>query len=230
MRSESIADLNRDYDARYGFADPEEYFHKAPKGLGHETVEMISRHKEEPDWMRRLRHEALDTFLAKPMPKWGNQDLLGAIDFADIHYYIRPTDAAQARDWKDVPEGIKRTFDRLGLPDAERKFLALILVKLPLQQGFDFMDRLRCIGAFRMHANFAARAGSEHHQAHDALSVHRLTVFLHEHFTLEAIGRFHEHGGGTGVDAKLVGHDHFLFEFCSGVARLFRRAHLFCQN
>jgi len=123
MNSHQIADLNQDYRAKYGFHDPEEYLHKAPKGLSHEVVEMISRYKSEPDWMREFRHRALDVFLAKPMPRWGNRELLGSIDFANIHYYLKPM-AGQGRSWDEVPENIKRTFDRLGIPEAERKFLA----------------------------------------------------------------------------------------------------------
>ncbi len=121
--SNAVVDVNRDYLERYGFHDPEEYLHKAPKGLSHQIVDSISRYKHEPDWMRVFRHQALDTFLAKPMPRWGDQDLLGDIDFANIHYYLRPTDR-QSRDWDDVPENIRRTFDRLGVPEAERKFLS----------------------------------------------------------------------------------------------------------
>ena len=81
MATKNIADLNQDYREKYGFSDPEAFLHQAPKGLDHETVEMISRFKDEPDWMREFRHRALDTFLAKPMPKWGNQDALHGIDF-----------------------------------------------------------------------------------------------------------------------------------------------------
>lgn len=123
MNAHQIADLNLDYAARYGFHDPEEYLHKAPKGLSHEVVEMISRYKGEPDWMRAFRHQALDTFLGKPMPRWGNQELLRSIDFANIHYYLKPM-AGQGKTWDEVPDSIKRTFDRLGIPEAERKFLA----------------------------------------------------------------------------------------------------------
>jgi Fe-S cluster assembly protein SufB len=123
MSAEKIADLNTEYLEKYGFSDPEEYLHKAPKGLNHEVVEMISRYKKEPQWMLDFRHRALDTFLAKPMPRWGNTELLGSIDFADIHYYIRPTDRL-ATDWEDVPENIKNTFAKLGIPEAEQKFLA----------------------------------------------------------------------------------------------------------
>ncbi len=123
MSAENIADLNLDYAQKYGFSDPEEYLHKQPKGLDHDTVEAISRFKNEPEWMREFRHRALEIFLSKRMPKWGNTGLLDAIDFDDIHYYVRPTDK-QATDWDDVPENIKNTFDKLGIPEAEQKFLA----------------------------------------------------------------------------------------------------------
>jgi Fe-S cluster assembly protein SufB len=116
-------DIRDDYASKWGFHDPEEYFHKGKKGVDHEVVEMISRMKKEPDWMRTFRHEALDTFLAKPMPRWGDTELLGTIDFDNIYYYIKPI-AEQGKSWDDVPEGIRKTFDRLGIPEAERKFLA----------------------------------------------------------------------------------------------------------
>jgi Fe-S cluster assembly protein SufB len=119
----NIADLGHDYAERYGFHDPEEYFHRAPKGLSHEIVEMISRLKKEPEWMRAYRHKALDTFLAKPMPTWGDTAMLSEIDFDDITYYVRATEK-QSTTWEEVPENVKRTFDRLGIPEAERKFLA----------------------------------------------------------------------------------------------------------
>jgi len=115
--------IGDDYEQRYGFHDPEEFFHKSPKGLTHEVVEMISRMKKEPDWMREFRHQALDVFLSKPMPKWGSTELLNSIDFEDIYYYLKPMEN-QGKTWDDVPENIKKTFDRLGIPDAERKFLA----------------------------------------------------------------------------------------------------------
>ncbi len=118
-----IADINQNYAERYGFHDPEDYFLKAPKGISHELVEMISRKKNEPQWMSDIRHQALDIFLAKPMPTWGDNAMLGEIDFANIHYYIKPK-GEQTSDWNEVPEQIKKTFDRLGIPEAERKFLA----------------------------------------------------------------------------------------------------------
>jgi len=117
-----LSTINEDYAARYGFKDPVDYFHKGAKGINHEVVEMISRMKKEPKWMSELRHEALDIFLAKPMPGWGNNELLGEIDFDNIYYYMRPIEEQQTN-WDDVPEYIKKTFDKLGIPEAEKNFL-----------------------------------------------------------------------------------------------------------
>jgi Fe-S cluster assembly protein SufB len=110
-------------DYRHGFHDPENYVFKSDKGLTREIVERISAMKDEPDWMRAFRLKAYEIFISKPMPTWGDTELLNAIDFADIHYFVKSTDKAE-RSWDDVPEDIKRTFDRLGIPEAERKFLA----------------------------------------------------------------------------------------------------------
>ncbi len=121
-RPKADVSIGDDYASRYGFSDPEQYFHKGAKGISHEVVEMMSRMKKEPDWMRALRHEALDIFFAKPMPKWGDQEILNSIDFDDIYYYIRPMEL-QGKTWDDVPDYIKKTFDRLGIPEAEQKFL-----------------------------------------------------------------------------------------------------------
>ena len=84
-------------------------------------VEQISEMKGEPHWMRDIRLQALDIFLQKPMPKWGGK--IEEINFDDIYYYVKPTDG-EGRTWEDVPENIKNTFDRLGIPEAEQKFLA----------------------------------------------------------------------------------------------------------
>src|SRR5262245_24797083 len=117
-------DFGSDYDSRYGFRDDERnYDFKSKKGLDHEIVEMISRYKKEPAWMRELRHQALDTFLAKPMPKWGSTELLDEIEFDNIHYYVRASDKKVAN-WEELDPAIKRTYDKLGVPEAERKFLA----------------------------------------------------------------------------------------------------------
>ena len=114
-----LSGVKEDYE--FGFHDDVEGVFKTEKGLSHDTVDQISDIKEEPAWMRTFRHEALDIFLSKSMPQWG-ADLSG-IDFDDIYYYLRPTEN-QGRSWDDVPEDIKTTFDRLGIPEAERKFLA----------------------------------------------------------------------------------------------------------
>jgi Fe-S cluster assembly protein SufB len=114
--------LNIVGDYKYGFHDTEKnYVFKAEKGLTKEIVESISRFKNEPQWMLDIRLEALEIFRSKPMPEWGTD--LSEIDFDNIHYFVRASDK-QSRDWDDVPEDIKNTFDRLGIPEAERKFLA----------------------------------------------------------------------------------------------------------
>ncbi len=123
MKNDRLKEVNRDYRERYGFSDPEEYLYKAPPGLDRKVVEMISRYKEEPEWMREFRLRALEHFLERPMPRWGNTALLGEVDFDSIHYFVRAQDRMRTS-WEDVPEKIKDTFDKLGVPEAERKFLA----------------------------------------------------------------------------------------------------------
>jgi len=108
-------------DYKYGFHDPEEFVFKSRKGLSREVVAEISEIKKEPVWMREFRMKSLDYFYARPMPKWGGN--LDGINFDEIYYYLRPTEG-QGKDWNDVPAYIKKTFDRLGIPEAERKFLA----------------------------------------------------------------------------------------------------------
>ena len=118
----SLKDLGSDYTERYGFHDAENYLYKAPKGLTREVVEKISELKSEPQWMREFRLKALDYFEARPMPTWGSP-MLAEVDFDDIHYFVRASEKAE-RSWDDVPEDVKKTFDRLGIPEAERQFLA----------------------------------------------------------------------------------------------------------
>lgn len=122
QQKHDLSSLNNDYATKYGFSDPVDYFHKGAKGLNHEVVEMISRMKKEPKWMNEIRHQALDIFYEKPMPKWGNTKLLGEIDFENIYYFMKPIENQQ-KSWDDVPEYIKKTFDRLGIPEAEKNFL-----------------------------------------------------------------------------------------------------------
>ncbi len=118
-----ISSVGSDYERQYGFSDKEDYSFKSEKGLNKEIVSRISKMKNEPEWMLKFRLRALELFRKKPMPTWGNTSLLNQIDFDHIYYYIKPTDK-QGKNWDEVPEGIKRTFDRLGIPEAERKFLA----------------------------------------------------------------------------------------------------------
>ncbi len=108
-------------DYRYGFRDPEEYVFKSRKGLDQDIVEKISAMKGEPEWMLKFRLKALAHFQQRPMPTWG-PDLSG-LNLDDIYYYLRPAEA-EGKTWDDVPDAIKNTFDKLGIPEAERKFLA----------------------------------------------------------------------------------------------------------
>jgi Fe-S cluster assembly protein SufB len=109
------------YKEKYGFYDPEKYVFKAKKGLNRQIVEEISWMKSEPEWMREFRLRALEIFYKKTLPQWGGN--LNEINFDNIYYFLRATDKSQ-RSWEDVPTDIKNTFDRLGIPEAEKKFLA----------------------------------------------------------------------------------------------------------
>jgi Fe-S cluster assembly protein SufB len=117
---ESLKGINADYKEKFGFHDPETgYAYKAPKGLSREVVESISDYKDEPQWMRDFRLKAYEHFESRPTPTWGGN--LGTIDWNDIHYFVRASEK-NSRDWSEVPDDIKKTFDRLGIPEAERKF------------------------------------------------------------------------------------------------------------
>ena len=120
---QALVGINADYKEKYGFFDPENaYAFKAPKGLTRELVEQISEFKNEPAWMREFRLKALEHFLSRPQPTWGSP-MLAEVDYDDIHYFVRASEKS-SKTWDDVPEDIKRTFDRLGIPEAERKFLS----------------------------------------------------------------------------------------------------------
>jgi Fe-S cluster assembly protein SufB len=117
-----LKDIGADYAERFGFHDPETgYAYKAPKGLSEQVVRDISGYKSEPDWMREFRLKALEHFRARPTPRWGGN--LAQIDWEDIHYFVRASEK-NSRSWDEVPDDIKKTFDRLGIPEAERKFLS----------------------------------------------------------------------------------------------------------
>jgi Fe-S cluster assembly protein SufB len=115
---ESFVDFNRE---RFDHRNEERHVFKAPPGLNEDVVRKISQDKDEPDWMLQKRLKALKLYKETPIPNWG-PDLSG-LDLEDITYYIRPDAQKNARDWDDVPDDIKDTFERLGIPQAERKAL-----------------------------------------------------------------------------------------------------------
>jgi len=106
---------------KFGFHDEVDYLEETKAGLTRETVEAISRFKDEPQWMLDFRLRAYEHFLSRPMPMWGG-DLM-QIDLSKIVYYRKPSQGEE-KSWDDVPDKIKKTFERLGIPEAERKFLA----------------------------------------------------------------------------------------------------------
>jgi Fe-S cluster assembly protein SufB len=117
----STRDLVRDERDQYAFHDDIVYLAETKRGLTRDTVEEISRFKEEPEWMLQFRLRAYDHFQKRAMPDWGGD--LGRIDFDKIVYYRKPSEREE-KSWDDVPEQIKQTFEKLGIPEAERKFLA----------------------------------------------------------------------------------------------------------
>ena len=109
---------------KLGWHDSEDdYVFKPQKGLSEEMIRQMSAMKEESEWMLSFRLRAYQRFLAKPIPTWGGGGLLDEIDFDDIYYYVKPTEE-QAHTWDMVPDEIKETYEKLGIPEAERKFLA----------------------------------------------------------------------------------------------------------
>src|SRR6186713_1750315 len=115
LPADPIGEINK-----YDFHTESKPVFRARKGLDAEIVNQISEMKNEPDWMRQFRLRALEIFFSKKMPKWGGEI---SLDFQDIYYYLKPADH-QGKTWDDVPEEIKKTFDRLGIPEAEKKFLS----------------------------------------------------------------------------------------------------------
>ena len=113
--------LKNEDEYRYGFNDPDTFVFKAQKGLDEEIVRQISFMKKEPEWMLNFRLKALAHYRQRPMPKWGAN--LDDLNLDEIYYYVKPTEG-EAKSWDDVPDTIKNTFDKLGIPEAEQKFLA----------------------------------------------------------------------------------------------------------
>jgi Fe-S cluster assembly protein SufB len=110
-------------DYKYGFHDDIKSIFDSGKGLTKKLIEAMSSMKNEPEWMLKFRLKALEVYESKPMPGFGNMALLNELDFQNIHYYVRPSEKTE-KSWDEVPEGVKNTFERLGIPEAERKFLA----------------------------------------------------------------------------------------------------------
>ena len=106
-----------------GWSDEENYVFKPEKGLDEDLIRTMSSMKNEPQWMLDFRLKSYKRFLARPTPTWGGGGRLETIDYDDIYYYIKPTEG-QAKDWDMVPDSIKETYEKLGIPEAERKFLA----------------------------------------------------------------------------------------------------------
>lgn len=118
----ALKHVRTSYEEKYGFHFPENYVFKSRKGLDAEIVFQISKMKDEPAWMTDLRLKAYEIFVSKPMPQWGGGGMLNDINFDDIYYFVRASDG-QGKSWDDIPSEIKETFDRLGIPEAEQKFL-----------------------------------------------------------------------------------------------------------
>ncbi|HST02279.1 MAG TPA: hypothetical protein VLJ84_11535, partial [Usitatibacter sp.] len=121
MTTSPNLDLRDSYAEKYGFHDESTPVFKSRKGLDADIVAQISDMKGEPAWMREYRLKAFEIFGKKTMPDWGPD--LSTIDFQDIYYYVKPTEL-ETKSWDDVPAEMKRTFDKLGIPEAERKFLS----------------------------------------------------------------------------------------------------------
>jgi Fe-S cluster assembly protein SufB len=119
-KNETVDELGLD-TYKYDFRTEDAPVYKAEKGLSEEVVRQISAHKEEPEWMLEFRLRALEIFYSKPMPDWGGD--LDTLNLDEIYFYLKPQDQME-RSWDDVPENIKETFERLGIPEAERKILA----------------------------------------------------------------------------------------------------------
>ena len=130
------AKINFDY--KFGFSMPEKNVFKAKKGLNKKTVEDISSLKKEPMWMKEFRLKAYKGFLKRKMPDWGAD--LSKIDFDDIYYYIKPTEK-HVNSWEDLPKEIKDTYDRIGVPEAERNFLSGVSAQYESEIVYESINR-----------------------------------------------------------------------------------------
>lgn len=118
-KEDALKKLKSSY--KLGFSVPEDYVFKSRKGLDQKIVEEISYIKNEPIWMKNFRLKSYRIFLEKQMPNWGGN--LGEIDFNNIYYYLKPIEK-ESKTWEDLPKGIRETYDKIGIPEAEKKYLA----------------------------------------------------------------------------------------------------------
>lgn len=143
MNNKQNPDPHISEDYKYGFHVKENYVYKSEKskkGLTRKIVTDISEFKREPEWMREIRLQALDIFNEKPMPNWGDTKSLSEIDFTNVHYFVRPTERVGTK-WDEVPSEIKDTFERLGIPEAERKFLAGVSAQFESEVVYHSMQK-----------------------------------------------------------------------------------------
>lgn len=129
---------NLDFEYKFGFSVPQKYYFKAKKGLDAQVVKNISSLKKEPQWMTEFRLKSLDVFKKKQLPDWGAD--LSNINFDDIYYYIKPTEK-QADSWEDLPEEIKETYDKIGVPEAEKNFLAGVSAQYESEVVYESINR-----------------------------------------------------------------------------------------
>ena len=123
--NEIVRGIGSDYAEKYGFSNPDEakdYFFKSGRGLSHEVVEAIAEHKNEPDWMRKVRHQVARLLPRAPDADLGRRSSPGSTSTTSTTTSSRPR--SRPRSWEDLPADIKDTWDKLGIPEAEKKYLA----------------------------------------------------------------------------------------------------------
>ncbi len=136
-----ILDIRSEYAEKYGFKVPDKSVHRTEPGLSERVIREMSEikgEKNENEWIHKFRLRALNHFLKRPIPKWGGD--LSSINFDDITYYIKPTDK-QKESWEELPPEIKNTFDKLGIPEAERKFLAGVGVQFDSENVYHSLKK-----------------------------------------------------------------------------------------
>ncbi|PTI62764.1 Fe-S cluster assembly protein SufB, partial [Staphylococcus succinus] len=125
-------------DYQYGFHDEDVSIFRSERGLTENIVREISNMKEEPEWMLNYRLKSLKQFYKMPMPQWGGD--LSELDFDDITYYVKPSENTE-RSWDEVPEEIKLTFEKLGIPEAEQKYLAGVSAQYESEVVYHNMEK-----------------------------------------------------------------------------------------